>query len=122
MDKIYHRTQNPRPPKKCYPRDRIDWVVVQASVVSAKDVIMPEKVYVNATLIAEHIIANKVEYPGFSDMPEVCLVSYRVALALDKLGWKRYTTIGSRRAIFIDPRVEQRHLVELKEAHKCQVH
>jgi hypothetical protein len=81
-----------------------DWGPTMSDVLKAT-MDIGEKRFRNTKLVAEWIMGHKKRYPAFADC-SLALTKCRVSYVMRMMGWERYTAVGCRSAVFIDPRVE----------------
>ena len=86
-------------------RQELPWDLIEKDVLHVIEDYAPGKKYVNAKHLIDYIEDAEKEYVYLSGAGRSA-AKLRISTVLGgRLGWKRFTTVGSRASIYVDPRV-----------------
>lgn len=94
-------------------RHELPWPLIQSDVISAIDACNEQRPFVSTKKVAYHIFENMSDYPsltsGIKLMTKERAVKSRICMALDRLGWPRFSnhSTPSGSSVYIDPRYRE---------------
>jgi hypothetical protein len=99
------------------PRKGMDWNPILQDSTKAANEYLGGKRFTNIISISDYIVRMNREdpgsYPSFLNTPEP-LIQLRLSSAYKKMGWDRFTSVGSRKTVFINPNIEEKFLDAVK--------